>query len=221
MTPKSNSSSETLTKQVRERLLEIAERHFSENGFDGTNIRKLTKEAGCNVAAVNYHFGNKKNLYGKVFHRRLALMRDVRITSIEKVMTEKGDRITLEDLLNAFAYAFLEPFVDESGGRRFIKLLAREMVDPMLSPQVFVEEVIKPVLAVLIPALHKVCPGISTQKAIFCVHSLVGQLIHAIRTKELFEGQQIIESQMFELGKLIDHIVEFSAAGIRGCAEGE
>ncbi|HIE32734.1 MAG TPA: TetR family transcriptional regulator, partial [Thermodesulfobacteriaceae bacterium] len=48
---------------LRERLLEIAEEIFAKRGFAEAGIREITSQAGCNVAAVNYHFGDKKKLY--------------------------------------------------------------------------------------------------------------------------------------------------------------
>jgi len=48
---------------TRERLLDAAEKLFCQKGFEGTSIRDITAEAGCNIAAVNYHFGGKEKLY--------------------------------------------------------------------------------------------------------------------------------------------------------------
>ena len=47
--------------QTRERLLETAERLFSQRGYAVTSVRDITAEASCNVAAVTYHFGGKRS----------------------------------------------------------------------------------------------------------------------------------------------------------------
>lgn len=57
---------------ARERLLDAAEKLFCQRGFEGTSVREITAEAGCNVAAVNYYFGSKEKLYEEMFHRRLS-----------------------------------------------------------------------------------------------------------------------------------------------------
>jgi hypothetical protein len=51
------------------------------------------------------------------------------------------------------------------------------------------------------------------------VFSLVGQLIHTIRIKPILQWTDDEALAMFDPAKLIDHIVAFSAAGIRAYAE--
>ena len=49
--------------ETKQRLLDAAEVLFAEKGFDGVSIRELAAAADVNVAAVNYHFQGKQNLY--------------------------------------------------------------------------------------------------------------------------------------------------------------
>ena len=205
--------------QVRSRLLDAAERLFCEKGFDGTSIRDLTAEAECNLAAVNYHFGGKEKLYMEVFRRRMLAMRDYRISVINEVMSGGQGQVRLEDLLGAFVKAFIQPFVEENGGVRFTKLMAREMFEPHLPRSVILEEMVFPVLTVLEEALAKVCPGLDGDKAVLCIHSLIGQLLHVIRTREVFAGVEGQRLAIGDLGQVIGHIVKFSAAGIRAAGK--
>ena len=57
-------------EQTMRQLLAAAQKLFAEKGFRGTSIRDIVTEAGSNVAAVNYHFGSKENLYREVFRRQ-------------------------------------------------------------------------------------------------------------------------------------------------------
>ncbi len=52
---------------TKEKILTIAHEMFSKDGFHGTSIRDISKEAGVNVSAVNYHFENKEKLYRETF----------------------------------------------------------------------------------------------------------------------------------------------------------
>ncbi len=47
-------------KQIQ--ILQVAETLFAENGFEGTSIRTIAKEAKINIAMVSYYFGSKEKL---------------------------------------------------------------------------------------------------------------------------------------------------------------
>src|SRR3954451_20056019 len=49
--------------QTRARLLEAAGEEFAEKGYDGATVRSICARAEVNLAAVNYHFGDKEQLY--------------------------------------------------------------------------------------------------------------------------------------------------------------
>src|SRR5947209_1997981 len=48
---------------IKVRLLEAAGEEFAAKGYDATRIRAICERARANIAAVNYHFGDKKQLY--------------------------------------------------------------------------------------------------------------------------------------------------------------
>lgn len=207
---------------TRERLLETAERLFAEKGFDGTSVRAITAEAGCNLAAVNYHFGGKDQLYEEIFRQRLAVLRSQRLASIRSVVEKRDGEISLETLLREFATTFLEPFMDS--GRIWQRLLWREMVEPHLRPGLFAEQIITPVHEELAAALVPACPGLDLETARRCTYSLVGQLVHFMRLERYFDDTAEEATGRLPMPEVIDHVVRFSAAGIRaaaaGCREG-
>jgi AcrR family transcriptional regulator len=204
---------------TRERLLETAERLFAEKGFDGTSVRAITAEAGCNLAAVNYHFGGKDQLYEEIFRQRLAALRSQRLASIRSVVDEGRGRISLEILLREFAATFLEPFMEAGAGRMWQRLLWREMVEPHLRQGLFAEQIITPVHEELAAALVPACPGLDLETARRCTYSLVGQLVHFMRLERYFDDTAQEATGRLPVPELIDHVVRFSAAGIRAAAD--
>lgn len=56
----------TSNNDTKERILETACRLFATSGFHGASIRDIANEAGVNLAAVNYHFGNKDGLLAEI-----------------------------------------------------------------------------------------------------------------------------------------------------------
>jgi AcrR family transcriptional regulator len=212
-----NLSQAELGAQTRERLLDASERLFAEQGFAATSVRDITTAASSNIAAVNYHFGGKHNLYNAVFRRRMAAMREQRIASIRQARGESG---TLEAVLQAFATAFLQPLVDRGSGRLLVELITREMLDPQLPRELFLAEVVGPVNEVLAEAIIAATPGLPPGPARLCVISIVGQLLqvaHRLRRGELSAGWG---AELPLLPEMVDQIVRFSAAGVRACARG-
>jgi AcrR family transcriptional regulator len=203
--------------QTRERLLDAAERLFAAHGFAATSVRAITAEVPCNLAAVNYHFGGKDQLYGEVFHRRLGALREQRLATIRLAMA-RAERPCLEELLRTFTAAFLEPYVSESDGRLWMRLVARELHEPHLPARTFLEEIVEPVHGELARALIEVCPDLDLPSARRATHSLIGQLTHFIHMDRYFSAAA--EQLPGSLGwpELLDHVVTFSAAGIRGLA---
>ncbi|MDH4239218.1 MAG: CerR family C-terminal domain-containing protein [Phycisphaerae bacterium] len=208
-------------KPVQDRLLDAAEQLFSDHGFEGTSVRDIASAAGCNIAAVNYYFGGKDKLYTEVWRRHLVQMRDARLHAIEQVMSESGGKPALEDLLRSFANAFLGPFRDESRSRRFMNLMAREMIDQRVPVNMFIDEVVKPTMSAVRGALLRACPGLDESKIWLLIVFLAGQLMHVVHVKTMFEQSEIAEIPAFDLNEAVDHIVKFSAAGIRAYANGE
>jgi AcrR family transcriptional regulator len=47
---------------TRNHLLDAAERLFAEQGVEATSVRDITKAAGANQGAINYHFQSKDKL---------------------------------------------------------------------------------------------------------------------------------------------------------------
>jgi len=213
----SSGSAETST---RERLLSAAERSFADHGFAATSVRTITAAAECNVAAVNYHFGGKQRLYEALFRSRLALLRRQRVDSVRQAMNRPGRPATVETLLRVFASAFLEPLVADGCGRHLISLLSRELLDPHLPAEQFEREMVGPVRRVLVDALLALTPGLTSEQASRCVTSIIGQLVQVAHRRHWETAAEGRTRRHPRLPEMVEHIVRFSAAGVRACAKG-
>jgi AcrR family transcriptional regulator len=204
------------SENSRTRLLDAAEVLFAEKGFEKTTVRDITTAAHCNVASINYHFKHKDNLYKEVYVRRVRQLRQVRFSAIDGVMS-RGREATLEELIGTYARSFLEPLVDSQSGQAVMMLMTREMNEPRLPKEIFFEEMVWPVQERLEAAIAGLCPEVDAGSVVASIQAIVGQLLHYVRMRELHQANPQLPAPP-ETGAMIEHLVRFSAAGIRAFA---
>jgi len=200
-----------------EKILNAAEVLFAERGFRGTSIRRITTLAGCNLAAVNYHFGGKVGLYREMFRRRLRRVREQRLGEVRRMLDTTRPRPGLEDLLRAFTTAFLETHRDENGDHRLMLLFSRELLDPHLSPGMLRRELVNPMSDGLIAAFRSIGYEAGGRAGRRSIQSLIAQLAHVVRMRAAHLGAGPEGRGDDGPRDVIDHIVRFSAAGMRAC----
>lgn len=61
----------------KDHILDVAEKVFSEQGYDGASTRSISGEAGVNMAMLNYYFGSKEGLFLAVFDRKINSFKDL------------------------------------------------------------------------------------------------------------------------------------------------
>jgi len=84
-----------------ERILDAAEALFAERGFAETSLRTITSTAGVNLAAVNYHFGSKKDLIQAVFARFLTPFCEELESELQaKLAKSENNSLTTEELMS-------------------------------------------------------------------------------------------------------------------------
>lgn len=87
--------------ETRSLILQTAGRLFAERGYERTTSKEICAAAGTNIAAVNYHFGDKESLYAAVLveaHAQLIQLDDLQQLS----MTIRGHQEKLKALVGLF-----------------------------------------------------------------------------------------------------------------------
>ena len=167
------------------------------------------------MASINYYFGGKQGLYEQVFKEILGNLREQRISAVSQVLDNAIISKDIEKVIRAFAESFLKPLMDQKRGQIMIQLFNREMSDPQLPPTMFIEEMVEPIQQMMVRAMRSIYPKMSINTATMCLHSLVAQLIHLVQTRKFFTEAGRGNTVMSDMERLAEHIVQFSAAGVR------
>src|SRR6186997_3167761 len=110
---------------TKPRILDAAEALFMEHGFEATSLRQITTDAGVNLAAVNYHFGSKEELFQAVLTRRLDPMNQERLALLDQLEADAaGKPLSCEAIIGAMFIPALKLARDKArGGKNFLRLL--------------------------------------------------------------------------------------------------
>lgn len=217
-----NENAETgQMSETKRRIFEAAGEIFADLGYEHTTTRAISERASVNVAAINYHFGGKKNLY-------LAVLRFFRGRAFEKYPFDPSEFASSppEERLRVFVRQLLFRLLDEGEGSLIAKLVMRELMQPTSGLDMIVGETATNFFAFLYQTVSEFFPvpppGMTLN---FCCLSVVGQVF------QLYLGRQFMRRLLHrenlnreELEAAADHIARFSLYAIRGMAassEGE
>ena len=197
-------------ENTRDKILNAAGEVFAEQGFEGATVRAITERAGVNLAAVNYHFRDKAELYTLVVLDACSAR-----AAWRDAMAEAPD--SPEERLRSLIYHFLQYLLDPDRPPWKRRLMAREMANPTGALDELVEKHIRPLRnEFLIPTLRELTGDKFNRRqlGLICI-SVMGQCHYFL------QGQPIIErlNPDFKIGKaeiaeIAEHITRFSLAGI-------
>lgn len=126
-------------RPTRERILEAAAEIFASRGFRHATVRAICRQAGANVAAVNYYFRGKLGLYKAVLHTMIAIMEQARAGQVPG----RG-QAPARERLEAYYLLRLRSLYGEGKMTWIHQLLAQENVDPTPAFGLLIERVYKP-----------------------------------------------------------------------------
>jgi len=200
------------SKKTREHILQVACEVFAERGFRNTTIRDICHRAQVNVAAVNYYFNSKENLYEEVCKYIFGLSPD---NADPRFIL--GDNKNPEEKLHAFIHAILSTVLarDRSNWREMI--MAREMIEATNALTIVIEDMIKPRFQQLYSIVKDLLgEGVDDELVRRCCLSITGQCLYYRFAQPVvlkLNPQQKFDKAGIE--NLADHITQFSLHAIK------
>ena len=213
MTRKIKSRNNHKFEMTRDRLLNEAEELFAQRGYHAVSVREITKAAESNLAAINYHFGNKQNLYLEVFRTRW-LPRAGRIQQSFRQALKNNGNPTPNMVIQCLARAFLEGPMSDAERSRHLKLITGELAQPTEAFELIVDQVFRPLFGNLLDDLRAVMPQtIDEKRMVLNVFSVLSMVLYFNFARPLIAsfvgGRDGSDLQ----NRVIDHIVQFSLNG--------
>lgn len=202
----------TRAAETKDRILDAAETLFAEKGFAAASLRALTTEAGANLAAVNYHFGSKENLFLAVIMRRIDPLNRERIQRLDTLETTSLHP-DLDEILDAFLRPALE-LARQPGGRTFMRIAGRIYTEPgdhWAPVAMQFEEVKDRFLAALARAL----PDLPQVALLWRVHFMIGAMCHTLADTYRLHMLSGGVCDPSDVDGMCAHLVPFVAAGFR------
>ena len=201
---------------TKTRILDAAEELFTEHGFEATSLRQLTTAAGVNLAAVNYHFGSKEELFQAVLTRRLDPMNQERMELLEALEHEAdGKAPSCEKVIFTMLIPALRLARDEKrGGKNFLRVLGRAYADPAPFIRHFLHAQYAEMIGRYKEAFLRALPHLSKQELTWRLHFVMGALSYTLAgtdSHKLF--QQMGGTEDDEL--LLQRLAPFLVAGLK------
>jgi len=198
------------TLDTQSAVLDAARHLFAEKGYPATSLREITREAGVNLAAVNYHFGSKEGLLIALVRQCLDPINEERLRRLDAAeATANGEPIALESLLRIF----LEPVFESMAANQNPEmpcLLARMHHEPHPHLHQMLPEILGPVIAHFLSAVKRVLPEASENLISIRGQFMVGAMLHILDMQQTMNGVSVEDR-----GALLEELIAFTAAGFR------
>jgi AcrR family transcriptional regulator len=208
---------------TKARILDAAERLFSEHGFSATSMRAIASGADVNLAAAHYHFGGKEAVLGAVIRRRLEPINRKRLAAVRRAVEAAGTGVpSIEAILEAFfdpAFETIERMGD--AGTRFVRLVGRMHTDPDDDVRELFMAQFREIVPAFFDAFRRALPRQSEQVVGWKMHFVVGAMAHTLAwTREI--GAKTVGGAVGESidpRVLRDTLIAFCAGGLRAGVE--
>lgn len=201
---------QSTVEDTKDRILEAAGPIFAEKGFRNATVREICQAAQANLAAINYHFGDKERLY---------------IETVKRAHRARMEHASLPDWppgtapaarLHGFVYMFLRRMLADDAASWHTHLMLRELSHPTAACAELVREFIRPHFDVLLSILDELVPPETNEVERHQIgFSIVGQCLHyrvAQPIVRLLISPE--EYEQYDAERLAEHISRWTLAAL-------
>ncbi len=207
-----NVKNNAAARETRRKLIEAGGELFAEKGLHATQIRDITDRAGVNVAAVNYHFGDKFGLYR-------AALKEAHSAG-ERAMAAVPSSGPPEDRLRDFIRALVQQIFNPDRPAWHYPLTWRARLEAEALPDELIDRTFRPLTDRLGEMIRELVPGASERTIALIETSIVGQCVFHLNDWATIRRVYAGVLDDVDPSALADHLANFSLAALRGLQDG-
>ena len=196
--------------ETRDRIVDAACVLFAEKGYRNTTVAMICQTAKANIAAVNYHFRSKENLYQEAWrHAHNQIM--MQFPPSDGVAPDRPAAERLKGMIRAgLQRAMLGDAIEW-------RIVRNEMANPTGLLRQVIDDAIRPIRQstqqILRELLGRQATDLDVELCEICVVAPLMHLTHH-REAEKHEGLAPIFTEAM-MAKVTEHFTAFALAGIR------
>jgi len=200
---------------TKNKILDAADVLFADKGFNGTSLREITSQANVNLAAVNYHFGSKKELIKAVMSRYMDEL-SPQLESALLLICQAEQKPNLHEVFSAF----IEPLLNlnefkENGTSTFLQLLGRGYTDSQGFLRWFLTTQYPNVFTNFTKAVKIAYPELTTEEMFWRLHFTMGTIVFTMSSSEaLIDIAQNDFENKLDIAGVIERVIPYVAAGV-------
>jgi len=215
---------------TKARILDAAEKLFAAHGIEGTGLRLISRQAGVNLAAVNYHFGSKETLVRTVVSRLVLPLDRERDRLLAQAGAEIGSRDpgrvaaptgkeSSERLLD-IVRAFVMPWVSfRRDHPQYVRVLAqiyagrREKSRKNVLFRDLIRDTSRETYARFTRAAAEALPAVPRRVLLMRINLAVALAASFLFNPWVIEGLEALSGQRLDEKLLLDHLVRLIESG--------
>lgn len=200
---------------TKNKILDAAESLFADKGFNGTSLREITSLAEVNLAAVNYHFGSKKELIKAVMSRYMNELAP-RLEAALSVVYQQDNQPSLNEVFSAF----IEPLLalnelKENGTSNFLQLLGRGYTDSQGFLRWFLTTQYPGVITNFVNSVQRAYPELTAEDIFWRLHLTMGTVVFTMSSSDALMDIALSDfEQQLDISDVIKKVIPFVAAGV-------
>jgi AcrR family transcriptional regulator len=196
---------------TREKLLDVAGKIFADHGYHTATIREISDAAGANIAAVNYHFGDKLGLYTEVVHQSM------RMAELDAMQNALDLQASPDVILRSVIRVRLRGVTRRDRPEWHFRILMHELAQPTPALRQLINKVGRPLFERMLSLIGGMIglPA-NDDKTRLCAISVMGQILVYVFSMPLLTGVwPELKMTPEQVDRIADHIADFSLSYIQ------